>query len=158
MTLFFKDLIAEQHRLFSELYSLNNLIPKDHFHYSESICKIGPLIHVWAMRPFFKSSIKHFKNVTKSLSKKHQMAIAYHWEFLGIKSIETEPEKTQMLNDIENCELISQHFQLDMSGEIRVTPWVMCDGIEYHTGIVVCSDVVDEMPVFSKIVGIYLRD
>ena len=84
------------------------------------------------------------------------MATAYHWEVL--KSVASGPDKTQMLNDIENGESISQHFQLDMSSEIHFTPWVMCGGIEYHTGLVVCSNVVDEMPVFSKIVCIYLRD
>ena len=44
-----------------------------------------------------------------------------------------------------------------MSSEINVTTWIKHNGIEYHQGLVVCTDVVDEMPVFNKIVCIFLR-
>ena len=61
-----------------------------------------------------------------------------------------------MLTDLENGEIISEHFQLDLSSEVSVTPWVKCQGIEYRTGLVVCLDLMDEIPVFGQIVCIFL--
>lgn len=117
--------------MFTELYPLNNLIPKHHFmiHYPACIRQIGPLVHVWTMRyeakhKFFKLSIKNFKNITKSLAKKHQIAIAYHWESLAIKGIESGPVKTELLNDLEHGEIISDYLQLAVSTDVSVTPWV----------------------------------
>lgn len=163
MTVFLKHLIEEHHRLFTDLYPQNNLIPKHHFmiHYPECIRQIGPLVHVWSMRyeakhKCFKSSIKNFKNITKSLAKKHQIAIAYHWESLSAKGIESGPVKSKILTDVENGDLISEHFQIDVSSEVSVTTWVKHNGIEYHNGLV-CTDLIDEMPVFNKIVCIFLR-
>lgn len=63
MTIFFKQLIAEHHDLFTELYSMTNLIPKHHsmIHYPECIRQIDPLVHVRTMRyeakEFFKSEV-----------------------------------------------------------------------------------------------------
>ena len=165
MTIFLKHLIEEHHRLFSDLYPQNNLIPKHHFmiHYPECIRQIGPLVHVWSMRyeakhKFFKSSLKNFKNITKSLAKKHQTAIAYHWESLSAKGIESGPVKSKILTDVENGDLNSEHFQIEMSSNIHETAWVKHNGIEYHTGLVVCTDFVNDMPVFMKIICIFLRN
>lgn len=85
MTIHLKHLIVDHHKLFKHLYLQRNLLPKHHFmiHYPSSIRKIGPLLYMWSMRfeakhKMFKDSFKNFKNITKSLAKKHQMAIAYH--------------------------------------------------------------------------------
>jgi len=165
LTVFLKHLIEEHHRLFTDLYPQNNLIPKHHFmiHYPECIRQIGPLVHVWSMRyeakhKFFKSSLKNFKNITKSLAKKHQIAVAYHWESLSTKGIESGPVKSKTLTDVENGDLIREHFQIDMSSDIHETTWVKHNGVEYHTGLVVCTDVVNDMPVFMKIICIFLRN
>ena len=149
--------------MFTELYPLNNLIPKHHFmiHYPACIRQIGPLVHVWTMRyeakhKFFKSSIKNVKNITKSLAKKHQLAIAYHWESLAFKGIESGPVKTELLNDLEHGEIISDYLQLAVSTDVTVTPWVKWQGMEYRTGLVVCLDLMDEIPVFGQIDCIFL--
>lgn len=165
MTVFLKHLVEEHHRLFTDLYPENNLIPKHHFmiHYPECIRQIGPLVHVWSMRyeakhKFFKSSIKNFKNITKSLAKKHQIAVAYHWESLSAKGIESGPVKSKILTDVEYGDLISEHFEVNIKSDINVTTWVKHNGIEFHTGLVVCTDFVNEMPVFNRIVSILLKD
>ena len=62
------------------------------------------------------------------------------------------------MTDVENGDLISEHLQIDMSSEISLTTWVKHNGIEYHTGLVVCRDYVNDMPVFNKIVCIFLRN
>lgn len=102
VTVYLRYLIEEHHKLFKELYPTHNLIPKHHLmiHYPGVIQTIGPLIHVWTMRyeakhTFFKSSIKNFKNVTKSLALKHQLAVAYHWESINVKGIESGPVKSK---------------------------------------------------------------
>lgn len=93
MTVFLKHLIKDHHQLFKELYPFKNLIPKHHFmlHYPRCIRRIGPLLHVWSMRfeakhKFFKNCIKNFKNLTVSLAKNHQFAVAYHWEYMNYNS------------------------------------------------------------------------
>ena len=65
-----------------------SLRPKHHYmaHYPQLIFIFGPLIHVWTMRfeskhSYFKECIrrvKNFKNVTKTLSHKHQLLQAYY--------------------------------------------------------------------------------
>lgn len=50
--------------------------------------------------------------------------------------IESGPVKSRILSDVENCDVILEHFQIDMSSEISVTVWVKLDGIEYHTGLI----------------------
>lgn len=165
MIVFLKHLIREHHQLFSELYPQNNLIPKHHFmiHYPECIRQIGPLVHVWSMRyeakhKFFKSSLKNFKNITKSLAMKHQIAVAYHWESLFTKGIESGPVKSKKLTDVDNGHLIAEHFQIDMLSEVNITSWIKHEDVEFHTGLVVCTGVVEELPVFNKIVCIFLRN
>lgn len=111
-----------------------------------------------AKHKFFKIGLKNFKNITNSLAKKHQIAVAYHWESLSAKGIECGPVKLKILTDVENGDLISEHFQINMSSEISVTTWVKHNGTEYHIGLVVCTDVVDEMPVFNKIACIFLKN
>lgn len=51
---------------------------------------------------FFKTSIKNLKNITKSLSRKHQIPVAYHWEPLTAKGVESGPVKTKIVSDVEN--------------------------------------------------------
>ncbi|XP_056439497.1 uncharacterized protein LOC130376301 isoform X1 [Gadus chalcogrammus] len=162
MTVDLRSLIAEHHTLFKQIYPTHNLIPKHHLmiHYPSVIRKIGPLLHVWTMRyeakhRFFKSSIKNFKNVTKPLALKHQLAIAYHWEAFTVRGIESGPVKTQMLSELDEGELVCVYFQLDRSS--TVSSWVKCDGIDYHIGSAVCVDVEEEMPLFGKIVLIILK-
>ncbi|XP_026061788.1 uncharacterized protein LOC113045572 isoform X2 [Carassius auratus] len=164
MIIFLKHLIKEHHQLFKDLYP-RNLIPKHHLmiHYPECIRQIGPLIHVWTMRyeakhRFFKKNLKNFKNLTKSLAKKHQLAIAYHWESCTIRGIESGPVSNELLSDLENSDFISEQLQIDISSEVMVTPWVKCQGIEYRSGLVVFLEFVDDAPVFGKIVKIFIKD
>lgn len=87
ITIYLKHLISEHHGLFKHLFPNKKLIPKHHFmvHYATCIRKIGPLLHTWCMRyeakhNFFKKQLKSFKNITKTLAKKHQSQVAYSWQ------------------------------------------------------------------------------
>lgn len=158
MTVCLKHLIVEHHKLFKEIYPHRKMIPKHHFmtHYPRCIRKIGPILHVWAMRfeakhRFFKSTIKNFKNITKSLAEKHQMAVAYHWESMPFKSINCGPVKTVQASALENGEIIAEELQVDVHSEVNVTSWITCFGTEYRPGLLVCSNTEDDLPVFSQI-------
>ncbi|XP_076135690.1 uncharacterized protein LOC143118536 [Alosa pseudoharengus] len=169
MTVYLKHLIIEHHQLFKELYPSKNLIPKHHFmvHYPRCIRQIGPLIHIWTMRfeakhKFFKDCVKNFKNLTVSLAKKHQFAVAYHWECFSSKAVESGPVKLCLLETLEyieeeDIEYIAEYLHIDSQATVRLTNWVKC-GVEYRVGLFVCTSTDENMPVFSKIISIILHD
>lgn len=108
MTYYLKHLIKDHHKLFKSLFSQKRLIPKHHFmlHYPHCIRKIGPPLHVWCMRfeakhNFFKRSVKHLKNITKSLVKQHQRQLAYHWENFDFQRFEFGPVKKEIIYSFE---------------------------------------------------------
>ncbi|XP_028451665.1 uncharacterized protein LOC114566987 isoform X3 [Perca flavescens] len=164
MTVYLKHLIIEHHKLFKELYPSKNLLPKHHFmvHYPRCIRKIGPLIHIWTMKleakhKFFKDCVKNFKNLTVSLAKKHQFAVAYHWECLTSKAVESGPVKLCLLETLEYAEDISAYLHIDTQATVNLTNWVNC-GVEYRVGLFVCTSTDENMPVFSKLTSIILHN
>ena len=73
-------------RLIIEHHTFQTVIPKHHFmiHYQACRRQIRPLLHMWRMRFEAKhllfNTLKNFKNIAKSLAKKHKFAIGHHWE------------------------------------------------------------------------------
>lgn len=161
MTYYLKHLIADHHKLFKALYPHKSLLPKHHFmiHYPSSIRKIGPLLHMWSMRfeakhKLLKDNFKNFKNITKSLAKKHQMAIAYHWETFSLKTQEYGPIKSCVVDKVG---VLNMHL-LEMSKEVFSTSWVRVDGIEYKSGLVVWFGMEENIPLFCEISEVLLLD
>lgn len=158
MTVHLKHLIMEHHSLFKRLYPHKNLIPKHHFmvHYPSCIRKIGPLIHQWSMRceakhKVFKNTIKNFKNITKSLAKKHQLLIAGHWDTLPANKVEYGPLKSISLDkDDDDGDDFADFHNVDPKDMFSAN-WVKISGTEYRTGLIVCSEFKEELPVFCKI-------
>lgn len=107
-----------------------------------------------AKHRFFKNTIKNFKNITKSLAKKHQMSIAYHWESMPFKNINCGPVKTVQLNALANGEIIAEELQVDLDCEVDVTSWITCFGTEYRPGLLVCTSIEEDLPLFSQITDI----
>ncbi len=161
MTVFFKHLISEHHQLFKLVYPQKRLIPKHHFmvHYPSCIRKIGPLLHAWSMRfeaknKLFKNMLKSFKNITKSLAKKHQMTIGNHWETLSLQQKEFGPMNYFSLSDYENGEDLANALQITVQTDIYSTSWTKLDGTEYRPGLAICTEIKHELPVFCKITNI----
>ena len=82
-----KNLIEEHHSMFKQLYKACSLMPKAHFmiHYPEQIIALGPMVCSWTMRyeaklSLFKkaSHLGNFKNIAKTLAKRHQQWMCYH--------------------------------------------------------------------------------
>ena len=159
MTVLLKHLIMEHHELFKALYPHRNLIPKHHFmiHYPSCIRKIGPLIHMWSMRfeakhRIFKNTLKNFKNITKSLAKKHQMSIACHWETSHSKCIEYGPMKSINVDNEDYGDVLARALHVEsVSQDIHATNWVTISGTEYRAGLIICSEIEHDMPVFCRI-------
>lgn len=158
MTVLLKHLIMEHHDLFKQLYPDRTLIPKHHFmiHYPLPACirKIGPLIHMWSMRfeakhKVFKNTLKNFKNITKSLAKKHQMSIAYHWETSPLNHIEYGPLKPFIV-DNEYMDMFARALHTAVPNDIFCTNWVRISGTEYRIGRVICSEIEHEMLCFAE--------
>lgn len=115
------------------------MLPKHNFmvHYPRCISKIN---HIWTMRfkakhKFSKDSVKNFKNVTVLLANKHQFAVAYHWECLSLKAVESGPVKICSLETLEFSENASASLYVDSQTTVNLTKWVRCCGVKYRVGL-----------------------
>ncbi|XP_023817614.1 uncharacterized protein LOC111948487 isoform X1 [Oryzias latipes] len=165
MTIFLKHLIVEHHQLFKHLFPSRNLLPKHHFmiHYPRCIRNIGPILHMWSMRyeakhNFFKTQLKSFKNITKTLAKRHQRYMALHWEAFSHFRLMVGPGKMFWLQDLKEGPEIADKLNTAISTNVLSVKWVKHNGTEYKPGLIVCVEVANEMPVFYKIHTIFVKD
>lgn len=165
MTVFLKHIIIEHHQLFKRLFPSKNLLPKHHFmtHYPRSIRNIGPIIHTWSMRyeakhKYFKTQLKTFKNITKTLANKHQRHMALQWECFKESRLVTGPGKSVALSDLSGCVEISNKLTVPTNIAVLSVKWLKYYGTEYRPGLLVCVTVVNEMPVFCKLNSIIVKD
>ncbi|KAK0151868.1 hypothetical protein N1851_006762 [Merluccius polli] len=112
------------------VFTDKTLIPKHHLmiHYPRCIRKIGPLLHMWCMRfegkhNFFKKSVKNFKNITKTLVKKHQQQLAFHWENFYFQRLQFGPVKEVLISNLEYSEVLRSCEQLNGSS-VATSSWV----------------------------------
>lgn len=92
---YLESLIAEHRHRFLSVFPHEKLIPKHHFveHYPQLIEAFGPLVSLWTMcfkakHHFFKKIVRQttcFRNILKSMAKKHQAMIAYHLHGSDVK-------------------------------------------------------------------------
>lgn len=165
MTIYLKHLIINHHQLFKQIFPEINLLPKHHFmiHYPRSIRKIGPILHTWCMRyeakhNFFKQQLKSFKNITKTLAKKHQSYMALVRESFGKEKLTLGPGKMVTLNELKQGTAIAAKFGTVLSTSVFSAKWIKYHGTEYRRDFLICTEVTDEMPVFCKIDVIAVKD
>lgn len=132
-------------------------------HYPRCVCRISPLLHTWCMRfegkhNFFKRSVKNFKNITKTLAKKHQHHLAFHWENFYFQRFQFGPIKMEMINSLEGSDILTEILRLSLYSDVSTTSRVKNYGSEYHIGMFVCSGTESEMPVFKKIINVIVKD
>lgn len=113
-------------------------------YYPRCIGKIGPLIHMWCMRfegkhHFFKKSVKNFTNITKTLVKKHQNQLAFHFENFYFKKLQFGPITEVLVTSLEGSEALRALF--DGSCNVCTTSLVKSYSTEYQVGMYVCSGV-----------------
>ncbi|XP_056120086.1 uncharacterized protein LOC130097313 [Rhinichthys klamathensis goyatoka] len=165
MTIYLKFLIIEHHQLFKKLFPERNLLPKHHImiHYPQCIRKIGPILHTWCMRyeakhKFFKTQLKSFKNITKTLAKKHQFCIATYWESFSQYRLSLGPGKMLELSELKCGQEIASKLGVVMSEAVYSVKWIKHHGTEYRPDFIICTEVACEMPVFCKIKTIAVKD
>ncbi|KAI7808364.1 hypothetical protein IRJ41_002977 [Triplophysa rosa] len=165
MTTFLKYLIIEHHQLFKKLFPEKNLLPKHHImiHYPRCIRKIGPILHMWCMRyeakhKFFKTQLKSFKNITKTLAIKHQSCMAMCWESFSQYRLSLGPGKMVELSELKGGQEIASKLGVVMSESVYSVKWIKHHGTEYRPDCIICTDVTCEMPVFCKVKSIAVKD
>ena len=119
-TTYLKILIEENLTLFCKLYPSRSLIPKQHYmiHYPAQIERFGPLVHSWTMHQEAKLSFlkrasrcSNYKNVCKSVSRKHQFWLCYKIQsekHLLMPSLEASPTQTSTLLENEADYVITE--------------------------------------------------
>jgi len=107
MFTFLEDLICTFLKLYVEAFGQEKVIPKHHYmiHYPRHLRMFGPLRHMWCMRfegkhQYFKNvavSLKSFKNITKTLAKRHQMRQAWEMSASNVLISNSKPVKSMPL-------------------------------------------------------------
>jgi hypothetical protein len=147
------------------------LKPKHHhlLHYAEAMQKIGPLRQFWSMsfeakHKFFKTSahsICNFKNISKSLSYRHQLARAFHLLSVDIFTpcmFEIINYDYVKVNSLPHPTKVAEFFSLEDDSKIKVSDLVVHNGCEYKTGCFVLISFCSKFPVFGKVVSIILEN
>lgn len=164
LCVYLKHLIVDHHTLFKKLYPQKNLLPKHHFliHYPRCIQKIGPVLHSWCMRyegkhNFFKKQLKSFKNITKTLAKKHQIHMAHSWRSSTTFSrLDIGPGKMVSLNMVKGGSEIAMAMQVASSIQVMKVKWAKHNGFIYRPNLVICGKVESEVPVFFQIESVLI--
>lgn len=159
-----KHLIVEHHKLFKMLYPQKKLLPKHHFliHYPRCIQKIGPVLHSWCMRyegkhNFFKRQLKSFKNITKTLAKKHQHHMTCVWRSSTTFSrLDIGPGKMVSLEMVKGGSEIVKAMQVSSSVQVMKVNWAKHNGFIYRKHLVICGAVKCEMPLFYQIESVLI--
>ena len=166
---YLEDLISEHHELFKECYPHRPLLYKHHrmIHYGSVIRNSGPLLHMMVMRyeakhNFFKRLahiICNFKNITYSLSKRHQIAHGFAWTTKSPLKEKTHVENGVMISVSELCDKLLIIPYIGEAVDIFATERVVIFGQEYRCGMSVFLDLdADEEPIFINIEQICVHD
>ena len=124
------------------------LRPKHHYmaHYAEIILKFGPLMRMWTMRfeskhSYFKKCLQHcqnFKNVTKTLSERHQLLQAYMANGSLMSSSVNYAKAIPLHPSLYSTGIASslQRFDLDSQNSV-VSEKVTFNGVDFKKGLFV---------------------
>ncbi len=171
LAVFLKELIVEHHTLFKKLYD-RNMIPKHHFmtHYPRMMVLFGPLSQLWCMRYEAKHNplkrhahvVGNFKNISKTLSYKHQVQQMYNFKLgdpFSVKMSVTNayPVTISSLkqSDAVLDNLRSTSDDLTLNSTAYVTHTVSVHGHTYRTGSVLPLKIdCKGEPVFGEIIHI----
>ncbi|XP_049330682.1 uncharacterized protein LOC111195788 isoform X1 [Astyanax mexicanus] len=160
------SLIAEHRSRFISAFPKEKLIPKHHFveHYPGLIKAFGPLVSLWTMRfeakhHFFKKIVRHtncFRNILKTMARKHQCMIAYHLHGLNVKkrAVSVSSVSRVPLQVVhENIqEFILQKFPEEAA--VHFTSKVEFQGTSYGIGMMLVYRSTGGLPDFAEILQI----
>ena len=160
-------MIEEKIMLFKELYTATAIIPKMHYmvHYASQLYRFGPLTNTWTMRQEAKLSFvkrasqrSNFKNISKSIAKKHQFWLSYKLEFCP-NLIAANVELGKAANVIfgsepSDLQQAFQSYNLSNDSIISHHKWVQVQSTMYKIGMFVVLEYNDINAQFGKITDI----
>ncbi|XP_052003744.1 uncharacterized protein LOC127658461 [Xyrauchen texanus] len=172
LAVFLKQLIIEHHTQFKKLYD-RNLIPKHHFmtHYPRMMVMFGPISQLWCMRfeakhkPLKRHTniVGNFKNVSKTLSYKHQVQQMYSFKLgdpFSEKMIVTNSYPVT-IGSLKKADVVLENlksakdFEYTLNCAVYVTHAVSVFGQTYRTGSVMPLKADDKgEPLFGEIIHI----
>ena len=167
---YFRILIEEKLLAFKELYPHEKLLPKHHYmvHYPSQIERLGPLVSSWTMRYESKLSFvkrvshqSNFKNVCKTIAKKHQLWMCYQLlkePHLLTPSLTFSPKfKSSPLISEDAC-VQSECFRLipslPLDYEITHPEWVRIQSSMLRHGTYIMTMFDIDRPLFGRIIDI----
>lgn len=171
LAVFLKQLVIEHHTLFKKLYD-RNLIPKHHFmiHYSRMMVMFGPISRMWCMRfeskhnPLKKHAhvVGNFKNISKTLSYKHQIQQMYSFKFGEPLSKEFNVANAYpvTIGSLKKANVVLDNLRsincnLTLNSTIYVSHTVSVLGQTYRTGSVLTLKTrYKGEPLFGEIIHI----
>ena len=147
---YMKDSIEEYIECRVKLFPKSNLKPKHHFimHYPDLTLQCGPLIRLWTMRfegkhSYFKNcarAAKNFKNITQTLSDKHQLLQAFYSSgslFGQSVSFDQGLPFHHELHSQKVAAAVNSFAELCNSGRTLVTESIVVNDISYRMGMYV---------------------
>lgn len=114
-------------------------------HYPRSIRNIGPILHTWCRRyeakhNFFKKQLKSFKNITKTLAKKHQSYMAMYQESFSKERLTLGPGRMVTLYELKQDLEIAAKFGTVLSTSVFSAKWIKYHGTEYRRDFIICTE------------------
>lgn len=155
--------ISDHRHRYCELFPDARIKPKQHYieHYPEMIRCFGPLVGLWTMRfeakhSFFKQVARHtncFKNVTYSLSAKHQLMVGYYMYSSSLKksSLEVTSVSTVPVDVLNEEVALSIKRKYPDVTEVNLAKNVSSNGLNYRNGMIVAHGSTGGLPEFAEI-------
>nr|XP_047145693.1 uncharacterized protein LOC124818698 [Hydra vulgaris] len=144
-----------------------NFIPKMHYmvHYPGQIELFGPLRHLWCMRfeakhNYFKCLsrvVSNFKNITYTLSKRHQMRQCCELNSVDFMKIEQHNQRNNIIISLtslpEGLQVeLTHNFLLDQNTQLRKVTNVSVNHCSYQTGDFIVLNILDDgTPIFMSL-------
>ena len=167
---YLRIVIEEKLETFKTLYPTEKLLPKHHYmvHYPSQMERLGPLIQSWTMRQEAKLSFvkrvsrqSNFKNVCKTVAKKHQFWMCYQLlkdQHVLTPSTTSSPRfKTNPLLNEDECvraEFIRLIPSICMDSEIHHFEWLKIQSSMLQKGMFVMLEYSTDTPIFGFVVDI----
>ncbi|XP_047126505.1 uncharacterized protein LOC124807880 [Hydra vulgaris] len=144
-----------------------NFIPKMHYmvHYPRQIELFGPLRHLWCMRfeakhNYFKCLscvVSNFKNITYTLSKRHQMRQCCELNSVDFMKIEQHNQRNGIIISLtslpEGLQVeLTHNFLLDQNTQLWKVTNVSVNHCSYQTGDFIVLNILDDgTPIFMSL-------
>ncbi|XP_033115217.1 uncharacterized protein LOC117115483 [Anneissia japonica] len=164
---YLKYLIKDYHFLFQNLFLDINLIPKHHFiiHYPNALMEVGPIINCWSMRfeakhyfgKLIAGVVCNFKDICYTIAERHQIQQCHEWHSTKMQEYFAKKFSAVKVFETECKDLILEKFPgLFEQGEIYFTAKASIYGTEYRAGMIVVTDMFNNLPLFGEIQSIFI--